>query len=199
MIDENKQNKFIEVFEAERAPLWRFAYAMTRDREEAKDLVAEAVLKTYESFEKIRDTKALRSYLFTTTSRIYKRKKWRRRLFGDFDAEKAENRYVASETPEINADVQALYWALDKLPFKYKQAIIMFEISGFSIEEISQVQGDTISAVKSRLKRGREKLAKTLSEDKISEEYLFDKAKHDEETNKAEQRLSRTAVSYPIL
>ena len=198
MINETKQQKFIEVFEAERAPLWRFAYAMTRDREEAKDLVAEAVLKTYESFEKINDMQALRSYLFTTTSRIYKRKKWRRRLFLDFDIDNAENRMIASEPPEINADVQALYWALDQLPFKYKQALIMFEISGFSIDEISKVQGDTISAVKSRLKRGREKLAKILSADKASEEFLFEKAKIDEETNNPKTTLARMAMSSQL-
>lgn len=39
-----------------------------------------------------------------------------------------------------------------------KETVILFEISGLSLEEIKKIQGGTISGVKSRLKRGRETL-----------------------------------------
>ena len=59
---------------------------------------------------------------------------------------------------------EALYAALDKLPAAQKEAVILFEISGFSIKEIAEIQGSTESGVKSRLKRGREALAKLMND-----------------------------------
>jgi RNA polymerase sigma-70 factor (ECF subfamily) len=56
---------------------------------------------------------------------------------------------------------------LGKLPDKQKEAIILFEISGFKIAEIAEMQGATESAVKSQLKRGREKLTNILVEKKL--------------------------------
>jgi DNA-directed RNA polymerase specialized sigma24 family protein len=41
---------------------------------------------------------------------------------------------------------------------------VLFEISGFPLEEIRQLQGGTLSGVKSRLKRGREQLRVWLLE-----------------------------------
>jgi RNA polymerase sigma-70 factor (ECF subfamily) len=55
-----------------------------------------------------------------------------------------------------------LYSALNKLKEKYREAIVLFEISGFTLDEIRDVQGGTLSGVKSRLKRGREMLEKIM-------------------------------------
>ena len=64
----------------------------------------------------------------------------------------------------MNYDIQVLYAALDKLPVKQKEAVVLFEISGFSLEEIKNIQGGTLSGAKSRVKRGREKLAILLND-----------------------------------
>ncbi len=39
-----------------------------------------------------------------------------------------------------------------------REAIVLHDIEGFSVDEVAEMQGVTISAVKSRLARGREKL-----------------------------------------
>jgi DNA-directed RNA polymerase specialized sigma24 family protein len=41
---------------------------------------------------------------------------------------------------------------------------VLFELSGFSIEEIREIQGGSISGVKTRLVRGREALRSMLTE-----------------------------------
>lgn len=159
-----KQDAFMELFEPQRKRLSAFALALTRNYEEAKDLVGEAVLKTYENFDKIKNRNAFASYLFTVAVRINKRKNWRKKLFGAFDQGYAESIPTADSNPELKADVQALYRALAELPEKQKEAVILFEISGFSIEEITEIQGGTQSGVKSRLRRGREALSILLME-----------------------------------
>jgi DNA-directed RNA polymerase specialized sigma24 family protein len=48
--------------------------------------------------------------------------------------------------------------ALSALPEKQREAVVLFEIEGFSIEEVAKMQNAKISAVKSRLARGRARL-----------------------------------------
>ncbi len=48
------------------------------------------------------------------------------------------------------------------LPEKQREALALFEISGLSIEEVREIQGGSLSAVKMRLVRGREQLALLL-------------------------------------
>ena len=58
-----------------------------------------------------------------------------------------------------------LHQALATLSPKQRAALLLFEIGGFSIEEIAVIQkARSISAVKSRLSRARQKLREALSE-----------------------------------
>ena len=61
-------------------------------------------------------------------------------------------------------DVELLYKALELLPEEQREALILFEISGFSIRDISELQQASEAAVKQRLKRGRDKLGELLKE-----------------------------------
>jgi DNA-directed RNA polymerase specialized sigma24 family protein len=60
--------------------------------------------------------------------------------------------------------VTLLYNALNLLPVKQRETVMLFEISELSIEEIRNIQGGSISGVKSRLTRGRERLTELLSD-----------------------------------
>ena len=55
-----------------------------------------------------------------------------------------------------------LYQALSRLPLAVREAIVLYEIEGFSQEEICNIQGGTLSGVKSRINRGRESLKKII-------------------------------------
>jgi RNA polymerase sigma-70 factor (ECF subfamily) len=85
---------------------------------------------------------------------------WRRFLSLDserargFDPPGADARDLADE----RRGAERASRALASLPAVQREAIILFELDGFTIEEIAGLQGSTISAVKSRLARGRERL-----------------------------------------
>ena len=127
MSPEEKQIKFLELFELCRESLVRFSRAMTRKGETAKDIVQETILRAYDSFEKIKNPIAFKSYLFSIASRTYKRANWRRRLFFVFQTD--EDLTLQMETLESmeastdgNYDVEALWNAISKLPEKQKEA-----------------------------------------------------------------------------
>lgn len=159
MTDKQKQDEFMKVFEPLRERLSRFVSSIIYNRAEASDVFSETILRCYENFEKIRNKDAFLCYFFSVSSRLNKRRIWRNRLFGDFNEEYALKLRSNDTSPENKIDVEILYQMIRKLPVKYQEAIVLFEISGFSIEEISNMQKSSISAVKSRLKRGRERLA----------------------------------------
>ena len=153
--------RFWELVEEHRDPLWRFALGLTRSREDARDLVSETVLAAHRSFGKLRDERAFRSSLFTIAVRLHRRRTWRSRIFGRI--EEAEHA-TTDPSPASAHDIELLLNALGKLPEKQREAILLFEFSGLSIREITNVQGGTESGVKARLVRAREALKVALDD-----------------------------------
>ncbi|MCX6352147.1 MAG: RNA polymerase sigma factor [Bacteroidetes bacterium] len=150
------------------ARLSRYVEAITRNREEAKDLLSETTLIAYERFEQLKNKDAFIYFLFSIASKLYKKQLRRRKWWGMFSEDKAIEIPGGYLNPETNADVDFLYKALDKMPIQFREAIVMFELTGLSIKEIAEIQSVTESAVKSRLTRGREKLASLLREGEAS-------------------------------
>lgn len=144
-----------------------YARALTKNKDDAEDLVSDAVVACYENFAELRNLSAFRGYMFKTIRSLYRMKHRRAWLFGMFDERKFDEMMSNEPAPDLPADIDILYKALDRLPNSQKEAVVLFEISGFSIKEILDIQGGTISGVKSRIQRGREKL-KFLLYDNVS-------------------------------
>ncbi len=166
MKQNEKQKAFLELFKPVEQNLYRYARAMADSNEEAKDLAADTVLAAYEGFESLKHKEAFLSYLFTIASRIAKKKRWRKKFFGVYNEIEANQMPDLSQNADRNIDIDLLYKALGQLPAKQKEALVLFEISGFSLKEIQEMQGGSLSAVKSRISRGREKLGQLLQENK---------------------------------
>ena len=160
--DRDRQEAFLRVFEPQRHALWRFVRSMVRTDHDAQDITSETILQAYQGFHRLRDQQAFVSFIFTIAHRLVKRHNWRRRLFGTYDEEVAHAVAHTDMLPDEQADVVMLRQALQRLPERTREAVILYEILGFSVVEIRAIQGGTASGVKSRLKRGREALARML-------------------------------------
>lgn len=160
-VSTEKQQQFMELLQPVYDGLYRFIYAMTRQRDKADDLMSETILKAYEGFDSLKEKRAFFSFVLTIAKRLHKRREWRARLFS-FDNEVLDENYSYGTSPETAVDAQILLEALNDLPEKQREALVLFEISGFSLEEICTIQESSLSAVKSRLARGRQKLAAQL-------------------------------------
>ncbi len=165
-LSDEEQRRFLILLEPIRPGLTRYCRAICIDRETARDLVSETILIAYEHFASMNGSeKSFSSYLFTTATRLHKRWRWRGKKKVAYDATRAAEIIDTNPAPDSGADVQLLYAALRKLPETQREAIVMFEISGLTLEEIRGIQGGSLSGVKSRIARGREKLAKSLGAD----------------------------------
>src|SRR5687768_15367959 len=160
-----RQDRFMQLLLPVQKRLEAFCFAMTRNDEEACDLVGETILRAYEHFAQIRDSEAFLSYLFTIASRLHKRKRWRGRLFGSYDADSAEAMPYGGTAPDVSVDVEKLYEALAQLPDQQREAVVLYEITAPSVAEIQEIQGGALSSVKMRLSRARKALPTILGVD----------------------------------
>ena len=136
----------------------RYCRGLTGDPDDAMDLAGEAVLIVFENLEKLRKKDSFKAYLYSVARRLQLQHYRRIRFRGLYDEKLAELLPDGGSIPDINHDVKLLYELLGKLPHKQKEAIVLFEISGFSLKEIRELQGGTLSGVKMRLSRARSQL-----------------------------------------
>jgi RNA polymerase sigma-70 factor (ECF subfamily) len=142
--------------------LQRFVQAMTRDEEQTKDVIGETLYRAYKSFEQIRELNAVKSWLFTIARNEFYNLLRKRNDVEVLDDDAEDQFADANPLPDAAMDAVLLREALAFLPAKQREALLLFEVFGFSLLEIQAVQEDSLSAVKQRLKRGREKLAQAL-------------------------------------
>jgi RNA polymerase sigma-70 factor (ECF subfamily) len=146
-----------------------FARALCAARADGDDLYQEALLRALTKLGTLRDDAAFRPWLYRIVINVHRnrcrRALWSRLLpLGDPAAPDE-----AGEAPVL--DLRASDWspdaasaagraraALAALPAAQREAIVLFEIEGWQVDEIASAQGVTASAVKSRLARGRARL-----------------------------------------
>lgn len=159
----DKQDAFLKLYEPVHERFERFCRARVYNEMDFRDLMNDSLLVAYEKFDTLRSKEAFLSFLFSICVRV----------LGNYHQKKRENRIPEgnahleirdkSTNPQSHADIHYLYEALTQLPHEQRESIILFEISGFSIQEITVIQNASESAVKQRLKRGREKLMEILT------------------------------------
>lgn len=158
---QDKQQYFLTLYEPNHSKLLRYCESILKDPVNAEDIVSETVLIAYEKLDTLKQEASFKYFLFGIARNLISRQQRRKKFWGIFDSTKAEQ--VADRpSVELNEDVQLLYQALDKLPAAQKEALILFEISGYDIKEIAEIQNSSISSIKARLVRGRQKLGSIL-------------------------------------
>jgi RNA polymerase sigma-70 factor (ECF subfamily) len=172
-LKENKKQKaFMLLYNNVHEAFARYCSAKSYGIIDAKELASETILRAYSNFEKLRNKEAFLGFLFGIASNIIKNSLRKKNLFSEYNKTKLTLIPDEGMDPTVRADIKILYEALSHLQLKQKEALILFEISGFSIKEIAQIQNSGESAVKQRLKRGRKKLAAILRTNNILNEPI---------------------------
>mgnify|MGYP000028392435 FL=1 len=63
---------------------------------------------------------------------------------------------------QLDNDTEILVKAIEKISLKYREVLVLYYYQEYSTKEISDILQLSVNTVKSRLQRGREKLAKIL-------------------------------------
>lgn len=172
---ENIQHKeFLELYNPIHLQLSNYCRAISGNKDDAKDLLSDTVLNILESFARIKDKSAFRSYAFTIASNLHKKKIRQLKFRAEFSDTESNCIVDHSQDQEYFTDFELIYKLILSLPDRIAETIILFHISDLSIQEIRRIQGGSISGVKQRLKRGREKLMSQIKEpDQLKMAVLF--------------------------
>jgi RNA polymerase sigma-70 factor (ECF subfamily) len=158
-----QRRRFIEILELFHSDSRALARRICRSFADGDDLYQEAVLRAFERFSQLRDETRFRSWFYSILLSVHRNRFrfqfWRRFTSLDHLTAKGADPVAAeTHTDEVDFRVSRVQRALDSLPAVQRQAIVLFEVNEFSIEEIAEMQRASISAVKSRLSRARERL-----------------------------------------
>ncbi len=162
-----KQQEFLKLYEPIHDRFERFCKARVYGNMEFQDLINETLLVAFNKFDTLRSKDAFLGFLFTISIRILSnnhRKKKENYLQSEEKSHAIED---YSAKTQMDAEIHFLYKALGQLNEAQRESIILFEISGFRIKEIAEMQNASVSAVKQRLKRGRENLKEIMTFESI--------------------------------
>ena len=139
--------------------LYRYAYWLARDRQQAEDIVQEALLRGWRAFARLRDRAAAKAWLFSIV-----RNEFRRALAGRDPVHES----IDADGFEI-ADERAgpfgleMHDALMALPATYAEPLALQVLGGFSCAEIALLCQTTEGAVMTRLTRARQALRRLVT------------------------------------
>lgn len=157
-----KQKHFLKLYEPVHHRFEKFCRARAFGDMPYKDLINETLLIAFKKMTDIKDEKAFLSFLIGISTRLLANSKRKKR------AETVEEATIFTEYPdptnhiEKHFEIELLHQSLAQLPEQQQEAIILFELTGFSIKEIMVIQNCGESAVKQRLARGRKALARIV-------------------------------------
>ena len=140
------------------------ARRLCRSSSDGDDLYQESVLRAFAKLHTLRDESRFRSWFFATLlSRHRSRHRLRfwRRLVPLEEAFPGGRDPVGEDGSRWDEDARRAHRAalgLSTLAAVQREAVVLFELEGYTIEEIATMQNASIPAVKSRLVRGRERL-----------------------------------------
>ncbi|WP_309399675.1 RNA polymerase sigma factor [Cerasicoccus maritimus] len=144
-------------------PLYRFAYSLSKNEDEACDLTQQTFVVYAEKGDSLRDASKVKSWLFTTLYREFLR--IRRR---GANVTYQEPEIIEAEAPQVDPgitsklDGRSAVAALEKVDEAYREPLILFYLKDLSYKEIAKMLDIPIGTVMSRLSRGKVQLKKAL-------------------------------------
>jgi RNA polymerase sigma-70 factor, ECF subfamily len=157
--------------------LYRTAMRMTRNPQDAEDLVQETMLRAYRFLDRFEPGTNLRAWLFkiltNTYINRYRKASSEPRVDSLDDSEELSlYRYLDNEAATRGGSVEAqvldrfaeadIRAAIEALPPQYRITVLLADVEGFSYNDIAEITNVKKGTVMSRLFRGRRLLQKAL-------------------------------------
>ena len=161
------QAAFLELYDRYRQPVFRFAYRLLGSVEIAEDVTHDCFLSLIRKPENFRPERAsLKTYLYAAARNLalkHFRDRGREAGMDEVTEEPKDSprrgplRQLLDE--ELATKVRD---AVFSLPPLQREALILFEYEGLSLNEVADIAGTDVGAIKARLYRARESLRRVL-------------------------------------
>lgn len=135
----------------------RLAYSYLHNQSDAEDILQDTLIQYLRTAPVLESPAHEKAWLLRVAGNLSKNLL---RAQGYRQADQLEETLVAQE----REDLSYVWEAVKALPIPYREAIHLFYYEGYSTAQIAQILDQKESTVRSRLKRGREKLKPLLEE-----------------------------------
>jgi len=154
-----------------------YAARLLNDRTEAEDVAQEAMLRLWKTAPDWRQGEAkVSTWLYRVVSNLCTdRLRKKRGVALDSVPEPEDDKPSASQRMIDTQRTAALYEALDRLPDRQRQAVVLRHIEGAMNPEIAQILEISVEAVESLTARGKRALKATLADKRTELGYSDDK------------------------
>ena len=151
-----------------KSPIYNLAYRMTGNLEDAEDLTQETFIRAYQYLWRYDTSKKFFTWLYTLALNLirnhFKKNKYNKSS-EELSANLLADKNPSPETELIETQEISVY--LLRLEDESRALLIMKFHQGLTFEEIAQITGKSLSAVKMRIYRGLEKLKELLKESRV--------------------------------
>lgn len=143
---------------------FRFALRMLGSRDDADDALQSAFVRAFRKLRECRDPSRFRAWLQQIVvnecrTLAVRRDRRERRLVRDAQAMESP---AVVPSPEPSGEVEEIQRALDRLDAEQREAFILKHVEELSYEEMSELTGAGVSALKMRVKRACDRLRQLL-------------------------------------
>lgn len=164
--------QFVAHYDDVHQQAWRLALYLCGRREDAEDLLAEAVANGIRGFERLKDPLKFRGWFLRLLRNLHidhLRRRKRQLDVADFGGDQMVwerlGRYPTVSGPARRVELRQVFRALDRLPENLRTPLLLAGIEGYELSEVAEVMGLSTSAVKVRIHRARKKLMELLGPD----------------------------------
>ena len=143
-----------------------FARRIARSNADGDDVFQESLLRAAAKLGSLRDRSRFRPWMHSVIISVHRSRSrrafWRRLTSMNGSPEPIGD--DGSRWADAAASARRASEALATLRSPQREAIVLFELHNYSIEEIAEIQRTSVSSVKSRLSRGRDRLRRFYAE-----------------------------------
>ena len=165
---------FSDLFEMIRDDLFRWAYSLLRNEDDAQEILQECSIRIYRHIGRLKDSKRFPAWvgrMLVNQVNTYRVKAARTRTESLEEGLEATEESLpiqgssgagpraAASRGEVYRDVNA---AIQQLPPRQRTAVLLFDVKGWTIKEVAKELGTTEGAVKFNIFQGRRKLRQLL-------------------------------------
>lgn len=169
---EGKEWAFKKAYDEFFCPLNYFAFKLIHDRQEAEEVVADALHKLMRDYQKITDKQHLRNFLYQVTHNGCRDVKRKRGRTPPVTGEPEEESIIDNEELVLNLIIktevlEAITQQIEQLPKLQREVFTLFYLEGLSMQEIATRLGKTEGTVRSTKSKAAAQLREVLGPQKF--------------------------------
>ena len=176
LIREKDSNRYSEIIERYQGKLFAYLFRLIGNREEAEDLLQDVFIKAYKNINSYDTSRKFSSWIYRIAHNEavnFIKRRYLKKFISWEDISSTKDKMEAKSMDDGPDEIwlkkestEGVGEAIQKLPLKYRQVLLLRYFSDKSYEEISEILGKPLNTVGTLINRAKKKLAAEVIENK---------------------------------